>query len=97
MPEREAAQERPKRRRRIGAGEQPGHAAVPQQVHVLDAVRAGDHARDQCGDLRPGVRAAIGRHRHVLVDPAAQPRPLGQGQDRHQTARGHEIRFVEPR
>ncbi len=49
MPEGEG-QERPQRRRRPGAGEQPAHRAVPLQRHVLEAVRAGDHPRDQDTD-----------------------------------------------
>ena len=57
VAEGERAQERAQRRRRPHPGEQPVHPAVPQQVHVVDGVRAGDHAGDQRGDLRLGVRA----------------------------------------
>jgi hypothetical protein len=97
MPEREAAQERPERRRRIDVGEQPGHAAVPQQVHVLDAVRASDHARDQSGHLRPGMRTTVARHRQMLVHQMAQTGPVGQREHRHQPSRGHQTWIVEPR
>jgi len=30
------------------------HGAVPQDVHVIDVVRPGGHARDQQGIFRPG-------------------------------------------
>lgn len=43
VTEGEAAQERAQRRGRPDLVEQPAHPAVPQQIHVIDAVRAGDH------------------------------------------------------
>src|SRR3954452_3185130 len=49
VPEGERAQERSQRKGGVGAGEEPAHPAVPQQGHVIDAVRAGGHARHQRG------------------------------------------------
>jgi hypothetical protein len=79
-----------------GGGSRPAHAAVPQQTHVLDAVRAGHHARDQRGNLRPGVCALVRRHRQLLIDQPAQPDPISQPQHRHQATGRHEILLVEP-
>ena len=78
MAEGERPQERPQRRGRVGAVEHPAHPAVPQQRHVIDAVGAGDHPRDQRGDLRPRVRALVGRHAQVLIGQLPQPGRLGQ-------------------
>jgi len=47
VTEGEAAQERSQRRRCVGGVEDPAHPAVPQNGHVVDAVRAGEHARHQ--------------------------------------------------
>ena len=55
--------------------EDPAHPAVPQDGHVIDAVRAGDHPRDERGDLQPGVRALVRRHRQILVGQPAKPAP----------------------
>jgi hypothetical protein len=41
---------------------------VAQQVHVLDAVRAGDHPRDLGRHLQRRVGPALARHPHVLTD-----------------------------
>ncbi len=62
VAEGERPQERPQRRRGVRTGEDPAHPAVPQQRHVIDRIRAGDHAADQRGDLQPGVRALVRRH-----------------------------------
>jgi hypothetical protein len=53
VPGGERPQERSQRRGCVAACEDPAHAAVPQQGHVVDGVRAGDHPRDQRGDLIP--------------------------------------------
>jgi hypothetical protein len=95
MSEPELPQERAQRRRRIHTGKQPPHPAVPQQRHVLDAVRPGEHPRHQGSHLRPGVRAPIGRHAQMLVGQAAQPHPLNQREHRDQPRRRHEIRLIE--
>ena len=51
----ERAQERADRRRRPDPVEQPRHPAVAQQIHVVDAVRAGQHpARPRPADFSTG-------------------------------------------
>lgn len=97
MPEGERPQERAQRRRRVRAVEHRGHGAVPQQRHVVDAVGAGDHARDQCGYLPPRIGALVGRHRHVLVRQISEPVFLGQPQHRNQAGRGEEVAVIEHR
>ena len=47
VAEGERAKERSQRRGRIGVREDPTHSTVAQQRHVVDAVGAGDHPRDQ--------------------------------------------------
>ena len=51
-----------------------------------------DHPRDQRGDLRPGVRALVRRHRQVLLGQSSQTRPIGQPQHRNQPTGRHETR-----
>ena len=68
---------------------------MTQQRHVIDRVRAGDHARDQRGHLQSRVRALVARHAEVLISQVAQPGPVGKGEDRDQAAGRHEIRIVE--
>ena len=93
----ETPQERPQRRGCPHPGEQPVHPAVTQQVHVLDAVRAGDHPRDQGRHLQLRVRPALRAHPHVLGDQLVQTAPPGQGQSRRQPRARHKIRVIEPR
>ena len=59
----ERTQERAQRGGRPDPGEQPAHPGVPQQRHVIDGIRAGEHPCDQRGDL--AVRVDPGR----LTDP----------------------------
>ncbi len=73
MPEGEQAQERPQRRGRPHIVEQAAHAAVAQQVHVVDAVRARDHPADQREDLRGGVHPALRRDVHRSASNVANP------------------------
>ena len=68
---------------------------MPQQVHVIDAVRAGRHARDQARDLQVRVDPARAAGPDVLRDQAAQPGPLRQGHHRDQPGPRHEIRVIE--
>ncbi len=82
----ERPQVRPERGRCPDPAEQARHRAVPQQVHVIDAVRACGHARDQARDLQLRVDAAL---------QARQPGPLSQGHDRDQPGPRHEVRVVE--
>jgi hypothetical protein len=93
VPEGEPAQERAQRRRRPDTAEQSVRRAVPQHRHVIDAIRAADHPRDQRGDLRCRVRA----DRAMLADQAMQPGALGQRQHRRKTAVRHEVPVVEHR
>lgn len=90
-PNVKGVQERPQRRRRPDPVKQPAHRAVPQQGHVIDAVRTGDHARDQRRDLQRRVGAASLADPDVLSDKVLQPGPFGDLQDRCQTSARHEV------
>jgi hypothetical protein len=59
VPVGEGAQERAERRGRVHAGEQRRHPAVPGDVDVVDAVRAGEHPRDDRGELARRVRPGV--------------------------------------
>jgi len=67
VSEGERSQERTQRRGRVGPGEDPAHRTVPQQRHVIDAVRARDHPAHQRGDLQPRVRTLVRRDRQMLI------------------------------
>ena len=97
VAEGERPQERPQRRGRVGAGEEPAHPAVPQQRHVVDRVRAGDHPRDQRGDLQPGVRALVGRHVRCSSASAGSPAAEARARTGTSPAARHEIRIIEHR
>ena len=90
-----AAQVRAQRGRRPDAAEQRAHRAVPQQVHVIDAVRARRHPGDQARDLQVRVDAAFPARADVLRDQVAEPGALRQGHHRDQPGVRHEIRVVE--
>ena len=51
VPEGELPHKRAQRGRRVGPAEQGAHPAVTDHVQIVDAVRAGDHARHERGDL----------------------------------------------
>jgi len=68
---------------------------VPQQRHVLDRVRAGDHPRDQSRDLQLRVHAAGSADVDVPGDQLAQPGAISELQDRRQARARHEIRIIE--
>lgn len=51
---------------------------MPQQRHLIDGVRAGDHPRDQGRDLEFGVGASRLAEGHVLGDQVMQPGPLSE-------------------
>jgi len=95
VAEGEAAQERPQRRGRPHPGEQPAHRAVPQQRHVIDRVRPGDHPRNHRGDLQVGVDAAGLAQLHMLGGEPLQTGPLGELQDRRQAGARHEVGVIE--
>lgn len=97
VPEGELPKEGAQRRRGIGAVEDLAHRPVAQQCHIVNAVRAGGHARDQAGQLQPRVGALVGGYAQVFIAQLAQARLLGQGHQRDQTRARHEIRLIEPR
>ncbi len=70
---------------------------MPQHGHVLDAVRPGDHARDQGRDLQTGVAAAWPVDPDVLGDQLVEPGPLGELQDRRETGARHDVGVIEDR
>jgi hypothetical protein len=69
---------------------------MPQQIHVIDAVCAGDHPHDQRDDLRCGVRAALRPDPDPIGDQPAQPAPGRQRHHRRQPRARHEIRIIKP-
>ena len=97
VPERERPQERPERRGRVRAGEDPAPPAVLQQRHVIDAVGASDHPGHQRSHLQACVRALVRGHAQMLIGQLAQSRPVRKCQHRHETGGRHEIRVVENR
>jgi hypothetical protein len=95
MTEGERTQERPQRGRRPDAGEQPVHRAVPQHRHVLDAVGAGDHARDQRRDLQSSVAAAGLVDPDVLTGQVLQAGSFRDLQHGRQAGARHEVGVIE--
>ena len=95
MPEGELAQEDPQCRGRIHLIEDPGRAAGAQHVHIIDAVRAAQHATDNRGQLPGRIDRARGHPGAGQIDILAdQPRKTGllsQFHDRHQTSCRHQI------
>ena len=86
---------RAQRGRRADPAEQHIHRAVPQQVHVIDAVRPADHPGDQAGNLQLGVDPARAAGPDLLRDQLGEPGPLGQRHDRDQPGPRHEIRVIK--
>jgi hypothetical protein len=66
----EGAQEDTQRRRRPDDAEQPAHGATPEQVPVVDRIRAGDHASHQRRHLNPWIGALVSRHSWHVASPA---------------------------
>ena len=89
------AQVRAQRGRRPDPAEQHIHGPVPQQVHVVDAVRSGDHPGDQAADLRRRVDPARAARPDLLRDQLGEPGPLRQRHDRDQPGPRHEIRVIK--
>ena len=82
------------RGRRPDPAEQHVHRAVPQQVHVIDRVRARGHPGDQARDLQMRVHAAFA----AWPDGSATRPASGtvrEGHHRDQPGVRHEIRVVE--
>jgi hypothetical protein len=97
MTEGEPAQEGAQRRRCADVVEDTAHAAVAQQVHVVDRVRARDHPRDQGEDLRGRVRGAFPGQGETFNQQRCQAAPVRERHHRHQPGTRHEIGIVEPR
>jgi hypothetical protein len=82
VPDGDAPQERSQRGRRPDLVEQPAHPAMPQQIYVIDGVRAGDHPGDQRENLhrsrRPSPRSGPARPAATAAHtgrPAPAPQP----------------------
>jgi hypothetical protein len=97
VPPGEGPQKRAQRGRGPDPAEQRRHRAVPQQVHVIDAVRARDHPSSQAGELQAGVHPAPVADPDMLVHQGSQARPLRQGHHRDQPRLRHEIRVIKRR
>ena len=89
------AQVRAERGRRPDSAEQRAHRAVPQQVHVIDAVGACRHPGDQARHLQVRVDAAFPARADELRDQLAETGALRQGHHRDQPGVRHEIRVIE--
>jgi hypothetical protein len=68
---------------------------VPQHAHVIDAVRAGRHARDQARHFQVRVHPAGPAGADVLRDQVRQAGALGEDHHRDQPGVRHEIRVIE--
>ena len=99
VPPGERAQERSQRGRRADPAEQRRHRAVPQQVHVIDAVRPGDHPGGQAGHLQVRVHPAPAADPDMLCRPGPPgppaapapspgPGPPATRDSGHQTSHG---------
>jgi len=97
VAEGEGPQERAQRRGRPDSGEQRVHPTVAQQVHVLDAVRPGDHPRHRRRHLQRRVGCPLTRQGQRVCHQVAQPGLLRQRHHRRQTTARHEIRVIKYR
>jgi hypothetical protein len=98
MPERERPQERPQRRRghHRMPQHQPGRPGA-QHVHVIDAVRAGEHPVHQAHHLTALQRRArsLGIQPHAVVHKLLDTQPLGQGPCQQQTRVGDQTLLIK--
>ena len=94
VPEGEPAQKRPQGRGGAHVGEHLVHAAVAQQVHVVDAVRARQHPGHQRHHLGPG-RPPRPRHRQPLLGQIPKTDPVSQRDRRNKPRASDQIRLVE--
>jgi hypothetical protein len=90
----ERPQERAQRRRRTHPAEQPRHPTMAQQIEVIDAVGAGQHATHHAGRLRRSVGRGDAQ---LLIEKVMQTSRLRQPQDRDQTRDRHQVRIIEHR
>jgi len=88
---------RSQRGRGIRGVEDVSHPAVPQDRHVIDAVRPGHHPRDQGGYLQTRVRALVGGHGQELIGQRPQTHHRSEFHDWDQASRRHQVWFVEHR
>ncbi len=95
MAERERPQERAQSRRSPHSGEHFPHRAVTQDAHVVNAVRARDHAQHKRGHLQIAVRDTIDFH--TLASEIAKADPVHQLRRRHQPRRPDQILIIEAR
>jgi len=72
-------------------------SAVPQDRHVIDAVRPGYHPRDQGGYLQTRVRALVGGHGQEFIGQRPQTHHRSEFHDWDQASRRHQVWFVEHR
>ena len=84
VPPGERAKERPQRGRCPDPAKQRRHRPVPQQVHVVDAVRSADHAGDQARHFQVRVHPAPAGDGHMLAGQRGKAGPLRQGHHRDQ-------------
>jgi hypothetical protein len=70
---------------------------MPQQAHVIDAVRPGGHPGHQACGLQLGVHLARTGDPDVICGQVTQASPLGQGHHRDQAGPRHEIRLIKGR
>jgi hypothetical protein len=96
VPVGELAQELAQRRGRVHRREQRAHAPIPGQVQIVDAVRAGDHARHDGGYLARRVGALVPGDTHPGGHRAVQAGVAGQPHHRHQPGTRHQIRIIKP-
>jgi len=69
---------------------------MAQQIHVSDAVCAGDHPRHQRHNLRRGVHPALRRDPNPLGDQSREPAPSRERQHRREAAARPKIRIIKP-
>ncbi len=88
---------RAERRRGADAAEQRAHRAVPQHVHVIDAVRARRHARDQGRTFRRAFTPQSPAGRTCSATSSPRPGALREGHHRDEPGVRHQMRVIERR
>lgn len=71
------------------------HAAVSEDRHVVDGVRARDPATNEGGDFESRVGALVGRDTQPVICQGAKARGGGEFHDRDQARSRHQIRVIE--
>lgn len=75
--------------------EQRVHRAVPEQVHVIAAVRPRDHPGYQVGSLTSASTSARTARPDLLRHQLGQPSPLRQRHHRDQAHQQHQMRVIK--